>query len=129
LVITLAEPRPAGEPFRVEVAYSGAPRPVRSTWGEVGWEELTEGAMVAGQPVGAPSWFPCNDRPSNKATYRIAVTTDSPFVVIANGLNTERRTRASTTTWVYEQDEPMATYLASVQIGRYDVRDTSASGP
>ena len=28
---------------------------------------------------------------------------------------------ASTTTWVYEQREPMATYLATVQIGRYVV--------
>jgi aminopeptidase N len=25
------------------------------------------------------------------------------------------------TTWVYEQDQPMATYLATVQIGRYDL--------
>ena len=40
-------------------------RPV-GTWGEVGWEELTDGVIVAGQPDGAPSWFPCNDRPERQ---------------------------------------------------------------
>lgn len=52
----------AGAAFTVEVHYSGNPRPVRSDWGGLGWEELTDGALVASQPVGAPSWFPCNDR-------------------------------------------------------------------
>ena len=76
--------------------------------------------IVAGQPNGAPSWFPCNDRPDDKATYRITVTTDSAYHVVANGPLAERRVRASRTTWVYEQPEPMATYLATVQIGRYE---------
>ena len=53
--------------------------------GEVGWEELSDGVLVAAQPYGAPSWFPCNDRPSDKATYRISVRTSSAYVVIANG--------------------------------------------
>ena len=30
-------------------------------------------------------------------------------------------------TWVYEQHEPMATYLATVQIGRYDGRRRSTA--
>ena len=41
--------------------------------GPAGWEELTDGVIVAGQPHGAPTWFPCNDRPADKATYRITV--------------------------------------------------------
>jgi aminopeptidase N len=87
--------------------------------GEVGWEELNDGVLVAAQPYGAPSWFPCNDRPSDKATYRISVRASSAYVVIANGTLTGRTTRASTTTWVYDIAQPMATYLATVQIGRY----------
>jgi aminopeptidase N len=122
LLVTLTDPKAAGESIRLVISYAGSPRPVRSLWGDVGWEELSEGALVAGQPNGAPSWFPCNDRPSDKATYRIAVTADAPFTVIANGVLAERRARASFVTWVYEQGEPMATYLATVQIGRYDRR-------
>ncbi|MBG0817101.1 M1 family metallopeptidase [Planomonospora sp. ID82291] len=111
--------RPEPGPFTVEVRYSGVPRPVSSHWGGVGWEQLTDGVIVAGQPIGAPSWFPCNDRPDDKASYRIAVTTASPYTVVANGELVERRRAGQATTWVYEQAEPMATYLASVQIGRY----------
>jgi aminopeptidase N len=109
----------AGERFTVEVRYTGNPRPQRSHWGELGWDQLTDGVIVASQPTGAPSWFPCNDRPSNKATYRIAVTTASAYRVVANGSLVGQRQGASTTTWVFEQAEPMATYLAGVQIGRY----------
>ena len=112
-------PVPAGTPFVVTVEYAGKPRPVRSLWGDIGWEELTDGALVASQPVGAPSWFPCNDRPADKATYRIAVTAPSRYTVVANGGLVSRRVAGGTTTWVYDQPVPMSTYLATVQIGRY----------
>lgn len=129
LRVTLPRPVGAGTVMRLEVRYAGTPRPVPSAWGGVGWEELTDGALVASQPVGAPSWFPCNDRPSDKATYRISVTTASPYQAIANGAPAERRRAAGTTTWVYDQVEPMATYLASVQVGRYQVAGGLAFPP
>ncbi|MGM1061671.1 M1 family metallopeptidase [Saccharothrix sp. Mg75] len=113
--------RPVEGPFTVEVRYAGAVRPVRTRhWGELGWDQLTDGALVASQPVGAPSWFPCNDLVRDKATYRIAVTTASPYAVLANGVLVDGRVGGSTTRWVYEQAEPMAAYLASVQIGVYE---------
>ncbi|TCO46707.1 M1 family metallopeptidase [Actinocrispum wychmicini] len=112
----------AGRSFTVDVRYVGNPEPIRTReWGEVGWDQLSDGVLVASQPVGAPSWFPCNDHPSDKATYRISVTTASPYHVVANGNLIDGRVGASTTTWVYEQTEPMASYLATVQIGRYEV--------
>ncbi|WBP90705.1 M1 family metallopeptidase [Kitasatospora cathayae] len=109
----------AGAAFTVEVHYTGNPRPVRSPWGGLGWEELTEGALVASQPVGAPSWFPCNDRPADKATYQVAVTTPSPFTVVSGGRLLTRTARASSTTWVYEQSAPTSSYLVTVSIGHY----------
>jgi aminopeptidase N len=122
LVVTPSAKIAAGRTFTVEVRYVGNPEPIRSLhWGEVGWDQLEDGVLVASQPVGAPSWFPCNDHPSDKASYRIAVTTSSPYQVVANGDLVDGRVGASTTTWVYSQPEPMAPYLATVQIGRYDV--------
>ena len=120
LAITLGRPIPAGGALSIVVRYAGNPRPIRGAWGEVGWEELTEGSLCANQPNGAPSWFPCDDHPVAKASYRIAISTDSPFHALANGVLTAKRTKAGQTTWVYEQAEPMATYLASIQIGRYE---------
>jgi aminopeptidase N len=119
LHVTPARPVAAGG-FTVEVRYVGNPKPVRGRWGDIGWDELTDGALVASQPVGAPSWFPCNDHPADKASYRIAVTTDAPYTVLATGVLTGRRRAAGTRTWVYERPEPTATYLVSVQIGRYE---------
>ncbi len=101
------------------MAYQGTPLPVHGIDGEAGWEELSDGVIVASQPHGAPSWFPCNDRPSNKASYRIKVAAESAYHVTANGSLVDHRRGASRTTWVFDQAEPMASYLASVQIGRY----------
>jgi aminopeptidase N len=122
-------PLEEGQEFTVTVAYRGNPRPLPGPWGEAGWEELTDGVIVASQPHGAPSWFPCNDRPSDKARYRIAVSAPEGYHVVANGSLTSTQRRASGTTWTYEQREPMASYLATVQVGRYVVRELPCAVP
>ena len=109
-----------GTALSVVVHYQGSPRPIRGLWGDVGFEELTEGVLVAGQPNGAASWFPCNDHPSSKAAYRIQVSTESRYRVVSNGKLVSRRERASQTVWTYDQPEPTSTYLVTLQIGRYD---------
>ncbi|QCQ93504.1 M1 family metallopeptidase [Rhodococcus sp. SGAir0479] len=122
LTLTPAQPVPAGGVLSITVQYAGNPQPIVSMWGDVGWEELSEGSLVASQPNGAPSWFPCDDHPSCKASYRISIATDSPYHAVANGTLVSKQTKASLTTWVYEQTEPMSTYLATVQIGPYERR-------
>src|SRR6476661_1209625 len=95
LVITPQHRIPAGGVLELVIQYAGLPKPVRGPWGEVGWEELTEGALVASQPNGAASWFPCDDHPSSKASYRISITTDTPYHAVANGALVSRQARAS----------------------------------
>lgn len=119
----------AGEEFTLDIRYEGNPAPRRGLWGEVGWEELTDGVLVAGQPNGAASWFPCNDHPRDKASYRISVTTDANYRAVCNGILISHSSRSSRETWVYEQAEPMATYLATVQIGRYEFLTLSGPHP
>lgn len=121
LNVELASPLPAEAELSVVVRYGGSPRPTRSLWGNIGFEELSDGVLVAGQPNGAASWFPCDDHPGAKAGYRIRVSTESPYTVIANGALVARQARAAQTVWTYEQAEPMSTYLATLQIGRYDI--------
>ncbi|MGW1714748.1 M1 family metallopeptidase [Streptomyces sp. NPDC002156] len=111
-------PRP-GAAFTVEVHWAGNPKPVSSPWGGLGWEELEDGALVASQPIGAPSWYPCNDRPADKASYQISITTPSAYSVVAGGRLLTRTTKASTTTWVYEQSAPTSSYLVGLSIGKY----------
>ncbi len=127
LNIALAGTVAAGAALTVVVRYGGNPRPIRSPWGEVGFEELTNGVLVAGQPNGATSWFPCDDHPSSKASYRIRISTDSPYRAIANGELLSRRVRAGMTTWTYELPEPTSTYLATLQIGEYAAYELAES--
>jgi aminopeptidase N len=130
LVVRPGRPLRAGQEFEVRVRYAGNPRPVSSRkLGTAGWEELTDGVLVGSQPHGAPSWFPCNDRPDDKATYAVSLTVASQYQVAFTGELTEQRRGASRTTWVYEQQVPMATYLASVQIGQYDVSQLDSPVP
>lgn len=128
LVVRPAAVLPAGETFTVRVAYQGQPRPLVGRWGDVGWEELADGVIVAGQPDGAPSWFPCHDSPGDKAALRVAVSAEAPYTVVANGVRTGRTARAGRVRWVYDQPEPTAPYLAAVQVGRYD-EVVLAAGP
>lgn len=128
LRLTLPEPIAEGQEFTLDIRYSGNPAPAMGRWGDVGWEELDDGVLVAGQPTGAPTWFPCNDRPGDKASYRFTVTSDADYTVVCNGLLVSHSRKSSRETWVYEQSAPMASYLATVQIGRYKVLTLPASG-
>jgi len=128
LFITPARPIPDETEFTVTVRYSGSPSPATSTWGDVGWEELSDGVLVAGQPTGAPTWFPCNDHPSSKATIRTSILLASSYRAVANGRLVSSTARASRTEWVYEAVEPMATYLATLQIGAYRPRPLPVAG-
>ena len=118
LTVTFASRLEAGQSVALEISYGGNPRPTRSAWGLLGWEELEDGVLVASQPTGASTWFPCNDHPSSKAPYRFQVTTDSPYTVVANGKLISHRVAGSMATWVYQQDEPMASYLATLYIAQ-----------
>jgi aminopeptidase N len=129
ITVKLAEKVPAGAGLSIAVSYQGNPRPMPGPDGLAGWEELTDGVIVASQPHGAPTWFPCNDRLDDKATYRISVTADPAYTVLANGELTARRKSGRLVQWVYEQREPMASYLATVQIGRYARLEIPASVP
>ena len=84
--------------------------------------------IVAGQPSGAPSWFPCNDHPSNKATYTFRFSVESAYRVLCNGELVRKTVRASRTQWEFHCHEPMATYLATVQIGLYETMGVSQDG-
>lgn len=119
VIVRPAKPLRRKDRITVELAYSGNPRLVPGPHGPAGWEELADGVTVAAQPQGAPSWFPCNDHPGDKAGYRIRVAANAAYRVVANGTLTGTTRKAGRVVWTYEQPEPMATYLATLQIGRY----------
>ncbi|CAM5382321.1 M1 family metallopeptidase [Streptomyces griseomycini] len=118
-----------GARFRVTVRYSGAPVTVTDPDGsEEGWLRTADGALALGQPTGSMTWFPGNHHPSDKATYALAVTVPEGLRAVSNGEPDGEETQGNRTTYRWRTTEPMASYLATLAIGRYDVDRTTTAG-
>lgn len=118
----------AGERFSLEISYAGMPGPRRSRWGTIGWEELEDGALVASQPTGAPTWFPCNDRPDARAPMRLTVTTDAGYLPVPTGRPVTQSFAGGRVTVTAESTVPVATYLAALHIGAYEQTALAGDG-
>jgi aminopeptidase N len=123
LTVTPSRPLRAGKPFEVDVTYDGVPVEfVLPGFGiRTGFMATPDGATVAGQPEVAASWFPVNDHPLDKASYSFDVTVPDPYEVVANGVLRNQRRHQGQTSWKWEAREPMASYLATIDIGFWDV--------
>ncbi len=122
LVITPAEPLVDGSSFTAVVHYVGRPRSITDPdGGREGWIATDAGAIALGEPQGSPTWFPCNDHPSDKATFKISIATPRPTLGVSNGRLVKRTRTRRTNRTVWREDSPMASYLAVVAIGRYRV--------
>lgn len=129
LLVRPRHPLLNGERFKARVRYRGRPHPVTDPDGSPdGWIPTNDGAFVAGEPQGAPTWFPCNDHPTDKATYDFRLTVPNGLVAVANGKLEARKRHRRRTTYVWSEDSPMATYLATATIGRFEVSRSRADG-
>jgi len=129
LVITPAAGHPSGTSFRVRVDYAGAPRVVNDQFGGIeGWVPTDDGAFVVGEPQGSPSWYPVNDTPRDKATFDFAVTVPRGLTVMANGVLVSHIAAGARTTWRWHEGDPMAPYLATATLGRFDLKQYKVDG-
>ena len=119
-----------GKPFTVQVRYRGHPRPVTDPDGAAdGWIPTDDGAFVASEPQGAPSWFPCNDYPTDKATYAISGHgAEGQDRGLQRGACRAAPPTAGSTTFKWRERSPMATYLATATSGKFDVTRSKANG-
>ncbi|GIH19317.1 M1 family metallopeptidase [Rugosimonospora africana] len=115
--------------FAVVVDYSGVPPAIDDPGiGTSGFMRTDDGFVIAGEPHGAATWYPVNDHPSDKATYAFHVTVPKNLTAIANGTLTGKSSSGGRTTWNYNETAPMASYLATVSVGNYDVHAYTANG-
>ena len=122
LIITPPGGLRSGRSFTVVVRYHGVPRPIRDAFGLSGFLRTGDGAIVLGQPHVASTWFPANDHPIDKATYAFRITVPEGLEAIANGVLEGSSTRDGWTTWRWDVEDPMVTYLAAMAVGEFDVR-------
>ncbi|WP_419796406.1 M1 family metallopeptidase [Streptomyces fuscus] len=129
LIVRPADVLDDGETFAVRIRYSGTPRTITDPDGsEEGWLRTHggAGALALGEPNGSMTWFPGNHHPSDKASYAVSVTVPRGVAAVSNGELTGERTGRGRTTYHWRTAEPMASYLATLAIGAYDVRRATA---
>jgi aminopeptidase N len=129
LVVVPAAAVAGGASFTVDVRYDGKPQVVTDPDGSIeGWVPTDDGAFVVGEPQGSPSWFPVNDTPLDKALFDFRITVPRGITALANGALVSKRTAAQRTTWTWTETDPMAPYLATATLGRFDLSRSSVDG-
>jgi aminopeptidase N len=129
LTVTPARALPKGVPFLVTVGYGGVPKVITDPDDSIeGFVPTNDGAFVVGEPQGSPGWFPSNDTPNDKATYTIRMSVPAGITAVGNGRLLSQRTAGGRTTFVWNESRPMATYLATITLGKFQVHRADAGG-
>jgi aminopeptidase N len=129
LLITPAAGLVQGKTFTVTVDYAGTPLVVTDPDQSIeGWVPTDDGAFVVNELQGSPGWYPVNDNPRDKATYDFRVTVPAGLTVMANGVLVSQATSGGKTTWVWRETDPMAPYLATTTLGKFDLTISRIGG-
>ncbi|MGI5162894.1 M1 family metallopeptidase [Spirillospora sp. CA-253888] len=127
LVITPRQGLRRDRAFTVTVRYDGVPETLGGpiVFGlPYGFIHTPDGASVSSEPNGASTWFPANDHPRDKALFTLRTTVPKGLKAIANGHLLKQWNGKDTTTFLWHEDRPMAPYLATNSIGRFNVSTT-----
>lgn len=121
IVVTPDSGLPRGSTMTVKVTYHAKPFEVR-VHGYSEWSTTITGVTVWNEPDAASEWwYPGNAYPSDKATYDVTVTTNKRYQAITNGALLSRTVHGTQATAHWRSTAPMASYLAFLTIGEYDV--------
>jgi len=121
----------AGRTFTVEVRYSGTPEHITDVDESIeGWvracfpltpPQTCDGSFVVNEPIGAQSWFPSNNYPSDKATFDTLIRVPASHTALGVGENTGKWNHGDgTVTWRWQEDDPTATYLTTATVGKFN---------
>ncbi len=124
VTVTLDRAYGSGEQFYFTVVYHGTPA---SSEGFLGLDFSSRNGLplitTLSEPMGARSWWPCNDIPRDKVdSADIIVTVDTSLVVSSNGLvESDIDNEDGTHTVHWKSGYPIAPYLISLGIHPYAV--------
>lgn len=125
LTITPATAIGNGQRMVVTVTYAGVPSSVR-LGGEQVWFKLKNGsgAGSVAEPYYASAWYPCNDEPSQKATFDVAMSVPDGTSAISNGALVSSDSANGRTVWRWHLAQPTTTYGTMIAIGKFTVQNT-----
>jgi aminopeptidase N len=132
LQITPAKPLRRGAIFKVTVAYGGVPETIVGSpivfGSPYGFLHTPDGQFIGAEPNEASSWFPSSDHPSDKATFTFRITVPEGIAAVANGVLASQRTRNGKTTFRWDMNQPMTTYLATFDTGNWVIKTGTTPG-
>ncbi len=119
LKVSPALPPAPWREFTTVVHYQGRPGLVTDPDGsQEGWYRTDDGALAVGEPIGTATWIPCNNTLTDKALFSFEITVPRGLKGVANGRLTGVTRHGSQTAYGWSAAEPMAPYLAGIEIGR-----------
>lgn len=103
----------------LKINYSGKPK--RAGFDGFVFGEVNGTALIynISEPTYAPTWFVCDDDPSDKVILDIEITNDSQFVSVSNGVLQTVKSLNDKKTYHYKTLYPIATYLIAVYSAPY----------
>lgn len=122
LTITPRWPIAPFSTFKLSVDYAGVPKPIQDPTApddpdlRLGWFRYGDVSYVVSEPVGASTFFPANDEPTDKASFTIAVTVPQTYVGVANGTLKSIRAIGMKKRFVWDMPQQMTTWLATVHV-------------
>ncbi len=131
LLIHPAAPVSPAAPVVADITYHDTDHEVGGGYGlgvGSGWFAALDGSYVLNEPDGARRWLPSNDHPSDKATWHFELTVPAGTTAVANGRFVGQQPADGGVTWIWEQPEPMATYLVQLLTGDYAILDGGTAG-
>ena len=119
LVVLPQQLIPKGSRIVTNIRYAGKPPTLTDPDGsQEGWYPTDDGVLAVGEPQGTAAWIPCNNIPTDKASFSFDITVPEGLKAVANGRLTEVRRQGGNTRFRWREMTPMSTYLAVLDIGR-----------
>lgn len=105
--------------FYISIKYYG--KPTNKGLGAFVFDEYKGNKFIytLNEPIYASAWFPCNDKPDDKAYFDISISSDSVFTSLSNGSLVEIKNNGKRKTYIYHSNYPISTYLMCVYSGKY----------
>lgn len=109
---------------RLTFNYSAKPKQTMYFLGSEATNNLQ--IWTQGQGKYTSHWFPSFDDVNEKVIFNMAVVFDSKYQVISNGILKTKIDTGEKSTWSYQMQKPMSSYLLMVAIAKFDKNDQNS---
>ncbi len=109
-----------GDTHSIELRYTAYPK---QTVYFLGWDDDVKGdeqIWTQGQGKYTSHWLPSFDDMNEKVEFDLSITFKKGYEVFANGALKEKYGDSEMTTWQFDMEKPMSSYLVAFAIGNFD---------